>query len=101
MMKEAAIFMQRVLERLSEVQLQAEAVDVPLLRRFSAVVVEDSSSVLLPAELAEVWLGCGGSVGTSAAAVKLFVMRLQYGTGLYTRSGHQLECAVYALRVPH
>jgi len=153
--KEAAIFMQRVLERLSEVQLPAEAVDVPLLRRFSAVIVEDSSSVLLPAELAEVWLGCGGSAGTSAAAVKLFVrwdvlggtlqgprltdgrhsdnkspytedelpegglyladlgffsvgrlarlakpeeggkrffvMRLQYGTGLYTRSGHQLE----------
>ena len=71
--KEAAIFMQQVLERLSAVQLQAEAVDVPLLRRFSAVVVEDSSSVLLPAELAEVWRGCGGSVGTSAAAVKLFV----------------------------
>ena len=41
--------------------------------RFSAVVVEDSSSVLLPTELAEVWLGCGGSAGTSAAAVKLFV----------------------------
>src|SRR6266571_412900 len=153
--QEAAIFMQRVLERLSEVQLQAEAVDVPLLRRFSAVVVEDSSSVLLPADLAEVWRGCGGSAGTSAAAVKLFVrwdvlggmlegprltdgrhndnrspfnedelpagglyladlgffsvgrlarlakpeeggkrffvMRLQYGTGLYTRSGHQIE----------
>jgi len=152
---EAATFMQQVLERLAQVQMRAEAVDVPLLRRFSAVIVEDSSAVLLPTELAEVWAGCGGSEGTSAAAVKLFVrwdvlsgklegprltdgrhndnqspfnedelpagglyladlgffsqqrlrrlarrredgkrffvMRLQYGTGLYTRAGHQIE----------
>ena len=153
--KKAATFMRRLLERLAQVQLQAEAVEVPLLRRFRAVIVEDSSTVLLPDELAEVWQGCGGSEGTSGAAVKLFVrwdvlcgtlegprlsdgrhndnqspfneeelpagglyladlgffsqqrlcrlarrredgkrffvMRLQYGTGLYTRSGHQIE----------
>src|SRR5437868_3628827 len=59
--QEAATFMQRLLERLSQVQMQAEAVDVALLRRFSAVVVEDSSSVMLPSELAQVWRGCGGS----------------------------------------
>ena len=152
---EAASFLQRLLERCAQVQLQAEAVEVPLLRRFSAVIVEDSSVVMLPAELAEVWQGCGGSSGTSAAAAKLFVrwdvlggtlegprltdgrhsdhqspfneeelpagglyladlgffsqqrlrrlaqrreggkrffvMRLQFGTGLFTRSGHQLE----------
>ena len=65
--------MQRLLERLAEVRMQAEAVDVPLLRRFQRVIVEDSSSVMLPAELAEIWRGCGGSQGTSEAAVKLFV----------------------------
>lgn len=70
---EAATFMQRLLERLSEVKMQAEAVDVALLRRFSAVVVEDSSSIMLPAELAHLWRGCGGHEGTSAAMVKLFV----------------------------
>ena len=153
--KEAATFMQRVLERLAEVQMQVEAVDVPLLRRFSAVRVEDSSVLLLPQDLVDIWRGCGGSTGMSEAAIKLFVrwdvlagklegprltdgrhsdnkspfndddlpvgglyladlgffalwrlarlaqrreggkrffvMRLQYGTGLYTRSGHQLE----------
>src|SRR5437763_698815 len=57
--QEAAIFMQRVLERLAEVQMQVEAVDVPLLRRFSAVRVEDSSVVLLPEEVAHIWRGCG------------------------------------------
>ena len=70
---EAAIFMQRLLERFAQEQMQAEAVDVPLLRRFRAVIVEDSSSVMLPAELSEVWRGCGGSPGTSEAMVKLFV----------------------------
>ena len=152
---QAATFMQRLLERFAQVQMHVEAVEVPLLRRFTAVIVEDSSVVMLPSELAEVWRGCGGSEGTSAAAVKLFVrwnvlagqlegprltdgrhndnhspfnedelpvgglyladlgffdqqrlrglakpskggkrffvMRLQHGTGLYTRSGHQIE----------
>jgi len=63
--KEAATFMQRLLERRASVQMQAEAVDVALLRRESRVVVEDSSSVLLPPELVEVWRGCGGSQGES------------------------------------
>jgi hypothetical protein len=71
--KEAATFMQRLLERLAEVQMQVEAVDVPLLRRESAVIVEDSSSVLLPPELVQIWRGCGGSPGMSEAAVKLAV----------------------------
>lgn len=153
--EEAADLMERLLEEVTAVPLQAEAVDIPLLRRFTAVVVEDSSSVLLPADLAAEWQGCGGSTGTSEAAVKLFVrwdvlagklegprltdgrhndnrspfndepipagglyladlgffaqerlrrlatrqadgkryfvMRLQFGTALYTRSGHQLQ----------
>ena len=148
---EAAAFMQRLLERLAEVSMPAEAVDVPLLRRFSAVVVEDSSVVMLPTELAEVWQGCGEDIGAVKLFVRwnvlcgklegprlsngrhsdnkspfneeelpagglyladlgffslerlrhlarrrkggkrFFVMRLQYGTGLYTRSGHQIE----------
>jgi len=58
---------------LAQVQLEREAVEIPLLKQFSAVIVEDSSTVTLPAELAEIWRGCGGSEGTSEAAVKLFV----------------------------
>ena len=71
--KEAATFLQRLLELLAERSLSAELVDIPLLRRFSAVVVEDSSSISLPFPLAEVWRGCGGNAGASEATVKLFV----------------------------
>ncbi len=70
---EAACVLQRVLERLSVEQMEVEAVDIPLLKQFSAVIVEDSSSIVLPSELADVWRGCGGSVGMSEAAIKLFV----------------------------
>jgi hypothetical protein len=71
--KEAATFLQRLLEVLAEQSMPAELVDIPLLRRFSAVVIEDSSSILLPAPLSAVWRGCGGKAGTSEATVKLFV----------------------------
>ena len=46
---ECAQFMQAMLERLSRKLMRAAPVDIPLLRRFRAVIVEDSSSVTLPA----------------------------------------------------
>lgn len=70
---EAAALLQRVLERLSAEQMQVEPVEIALLKPFSAVIVEDSSSITLPPQLAEVWRGCGGSPGASEAAIKLFV----------------------------
>jgi len=70
---ECAEMFQNILQRLTEVQLESEKVDIPLLKQFSAVIVEDSTSVVLPEELADVWKGCGGSSGMSEAAVKAFV----------------------------
>jgi hypothetical protein len=70
---EAASLLQRVLERLSAEQMQVEPVDIALLSQFSAVILEDSSSITLPPPLAEMWRGCGGSAGASEAAIKLFV----------------------------
>src|SRR5438067_12053861 len=70
---EAASLLQRVLERLSAEQMEVEPVDIALLKQFSAVILEDSSTITLPPKLAEVWRGCGGSYDTSKAAIKLFV----------------------------
>jgi len=70
---ECAKMFQKILQRLAEVRLESEKVDIPLLKQFSAVIVEDSTSIILPAELAEIWKGCGGSSGMSEAAVKVFV----------------------------
>jgi hypothetical protein len=71
---ECVQFLHAVLEEMSSVVVQAaHVVPIKLLRRFRAVILEDSSSISLPDELAEVWQGCGGNQAHTAAAVKLHV----------------------------
>ncbi len=70
---EAVAFLERLLQRLTQVRLEADAAPVALLKRFTAVIVEDSRTISLPDELAELWRGCGGSTGSSRAMLKLFV----------------------------
>jgi hypothetical protein len=67
-------FLHAVLEEMTRVVVTADLeVPVELLRRFEAVVLEDSSRIALPAELAECWQGCGGAPGEGRAALKLHV----------------------------
>jgi hypothetical protein len=69
---ECAQFLHAVLEEMTnEVVQAAHDVPVKLLRRFSAVLLEDSSSIALPDELAEIWRGCGGKQAHTEASVKL------------------------------
>lgn len=71
----SARFMKAMLQLLSQQQLNSEVEEqakVELLRRFSAVIIEDSSTITLPPELADIWRGCGGSGKASKAACKLF-----------------------------
>src|SRR6266516_5385099 len=84
--KECATFLHAVLEELLTVVVQAEMVRPPKgLRRFSAVVVEDSSTITLPEELAQLWRGCGGNQRHTAAAIKLHVrLRAAARTGVGT-----------------
>jgi hypothetical protein len=62
----------KIMQRLAEVQLTSEKVDIPLLKRFSAVIVEDSTSVSVPDELAEIWQGSGQKKEAGKAGVKAF-----------------------------
>ena len=71
--QESARFMQQILTEVTQSHLQAEPVPSALLGRFRGVWLEDSSAILLPEQLAQLWRGCGGSTGTSSAALKLFV----------------------------
>lgn len=56
---EAAAVLKRVLEASVHRMMSANPVNLPVLRRFSAVRIMDSSTITLPQELAKVWLGCG------------------------------------------
>jgi hypothetical protein len=80
----AATFLQAVLEDLVEHVLATEPVEVALLKRFTHVILEDSSSIILPAALEERWPGCGGNAegapGNTEASIKLHV-RWDVSTG--------------------
>lgn len=70
----AAAFLERLLEAAVGTLVHAERVVEPLLARFSAVELLDSSTVVLPDALADWWPGCGGSSPThTSAALKLHV----------------------------
>ncbi|GCF10948.1 IS4 family transposase [Dictyobacter arantiisoli] len=63
----------RVLQRFAQVRLQSDKVEIALFQTFRAVIVEDSSTIHLPACLAGMWQGCGGNAGRGEAALKIFV----------------------------
>jgi Transposase DDE domain len=68
----AADCLKRVLEAALAQVFRSHPSTLPLLERFTEVYVQDSSVILLPESLREVWAGCGGD-GPSSAALKLQV----------------------------
>ena len=80
----AAACLRQVLEAAVAEALRTDPAALPLLDRFAAVGVADSTLIRLPDALADVWAGHGGGSPTASgtrAAVKLQV-------GLDLRSGH-------------
>lgn len=70
----AAVFLRRVLEAAVSHVVTAHPVAIPLMHRFAGVYLLDSSTMVLPDELAQVWRGCGGNQAQhTQAALKLQV----------------------------
>ena len=61
--------------------ITAEPVTIPLLRRFPAVYVQDSSTIALPEVFAAQWRGCGGSTASGTSAALKLQARLEMCTG--------------------
>jgi len=78
----AAAFLERVLQAAVREVVWAAAPAVAVLQRFAAVLVQDSSLVVLPQELKEVWPGCGGRGTQGQSALKLQVRLDLKGGGL-------------------
>lgn len=66
---QAATFLERLVGRALDTVVTGTAPPLPLLGRFPAVVVLDSTTITLPAALASVWQGCGGSTPEAGSAV--------------------------------
>jgi hypothetical protein len=61
--------------------ITAEPVAMPLLERLTAVYVQESSTIILPAVFAAQWHGCGGSTASSASAALKLQARVEMWTG--------------------
>lgn len=69
----------QVLEAAIAQVVAADPVAIPLLARFPAVVLQDSTVISLPPDLAAQFAGCGGSQGATAALKAQ--LRLEMRTG--------------------
>ena len=77
----AASLLKTVLQTVALIGIPAATpVAIPLLQRFAAVELDDSSIISLPATLATVWKGCGGSRGGAAALKVQMRIDLLWGT---------------------
>jgi hypothetical protein len=68
-----ASFLEALFRRATQHIVAAQSSLAPLLERFPAVFVLDSSTITLPDDLSERFPGCGGGHGGGAAAMKLQV----------------------------
>lgn len=73
-------FLQRLLRHALQAAHHTRRQPQGLLDRFTAVIVEDATSIALPATLASEFPGCGGSTAEGAAALKV-LLRWNLRTG--------------------
>jgi hypothetical protein len=77
----AAACLNQVLDAAITQVIMAEPVAIALLERFTAVAVQESSTIVLPDILATVWQGCGGRTSTHTSAALKLQARLDMRTG--------------------
>jgi hypothetical protein len=85
----AAACLKQVLTAAISQVIAAEPVAIPLLARFPAVYLQDSSTIVLPDALAPVWQGCGGSTPSHTSAALKLQVQLELRTGCL--AGLQLQ----------
>lgn len=76
-----ARLLRAVLGAATRAVVQAQPAAVPLLDRFAAVYVQDSTVIALPDALADGWAGCGGRVQQGTQAAVKAQVRLELRTG--------------------
>jgi hypothetical protein len=79
-----ARLLQAVLARATQALVHAAPGAVPLLERFAAVYLQDSTVIALPDALAAVWPGCGGRTAAGTQAALKAQVRLELRAGQLT-----------------
>lgn len=91
--------LRQVLEAAVAQVITSNQVVIPLLNRFTGVLIQDSSVILLPADLATTWRGCGGADPTHGASALKIQVRLDLTTG-QIQGPHLQDGRVHDLRAP-
>lgn len=86
--EQAATFLQRLLHRLTEVRLHPEPEMQPLLSRFPAVIVEDSTQIKVPPEVGQRWAEDSEPVSQIKVFVRLDLVSGQVSGPLLTTGTH-------------
>jgi hypothetical protein len=103
---EASDCLQKVLESAVSRVISNDPVAIPLLQRFNGVHIQDSSTVVLPDELAVIWAGCGGSTSQNTSSSLKLHLRLDLNTGSlagpYLHSGklHDMNPQIQWAKLP-
>jgi len=79
-----AQLVREVLLRSVQHLIAADPVAIPILQRFTEVRVHDSTTIVLPDSLADLWEGCGGSTTTNTAAALKCGLQIDLLHGTWT-----------------
>jgi hypothetical protein len=71
--EKTALFFAELLNAAFTQVVAADPVAIPVLERFSEVIVEDSTTFSLPDELEKIWQGCGNATESAKSAFKVQV----------------------------
>jgi hypothetical protein len=75
------VFLKAILEASLQVMVKAMPVSEGLLNRFSSVDLVDSSVIILPNDLSDVWQGCGGNGADARVSSLKLNVRLDVRSG--------------------
>jgi hypothetical protein len=102
--KEASECLFETLSAAAGVLICDNPVAIPILRRFNSVYIQDSSIVVLPDELSDIYQGCGGSTEKNTQASVKFMVRLNMNTGAlagpYLQAGRVNDRSSYLQEKP-
>jgi hypothetical protein len=76
-----AALLQQVLSASVQHLIASDGLSIPILQRFTGVRIHDSTTIVLPDALAELWAGCGGSTTTHTASALKCGVQLDLLTG--------------------
>lgn len=102
--KEASECLKQTLESAVGTLIADNPVAIPILQRFNGVYIQDSSVIVLPDELKDIYQGCGGSTEKNTQASVKLQVRLNMNTGAlagpYLQAGRVNDRSSYLQEKP-